>query len=308
MLDVITHNGPCDASSVVATVLIELAYNNVANVKRVNELPKYIDPNWIAVGIGRKTVWHDYDKKNPRYLNHAFPLGPSGLVWLELGDKILKRFGVASEAVGDIMTKAYEDFFAGIDAHYHHVKQLSAPFVGQNYKQSLSLPFCVDQINHATDDYDAAFSAASGAVKLMVKGYLRRLISETEAYFADVDMIQQAHADAYADMENRGYLILERHSSQVNRYLRQNDPLQYFKMVIMPSRDEQHWVIHTVDYRRQQYNTYVKVYSDKVTIHRNRHRAEADTLIDAVTAVEQSLDAYYQWENLGNRVWRYWVC
>ena len=190
-LRVVTHSETFHADEVCGVALLCLLFNDrelrVIRTRDQSLIDKIKDeqPTTIVIDVGQiynpEELFFDHHQKSfsekydPIY---NFPMSSSGLIWKKFGGDILEKY--KANNIRKVKDIAYKFFFAGIDANDNGVSYLIDPNSKTNYKQSLSLSFCISQLNTKgdSDEQDNAFLKAVGVAKVIIDGYLNTLVTD----------------------------------------------------------------------------------------------------------------------------------
>lgn len=209
-------------------------------------------------------------------------------VWRDKGTAIAERYN-ASEPVA-ILELAEKEFFSALD---------------DDAESSSGLKFALTCLLNA----DSRPFRAVNVAYACIDAYLTGVVERENAYIASFDDIFDAFSEHFFG-EDVGIMVVEREVStkHINRFLREIDPKQAVKIVVAPRNTD--WQVLTVNYRRQPYKTYVPItvlpMPDVAFVHRKQFCASATSREGAVALARQSMTEYLDWDNLPNRILRWW--
>lgn len=333
-LKVITHSGVFHCDEVTATALLCLLYDTAPtdaggrfsltrtrDAKAIRDAP----PGTFVVDVGQvcdpaaRRFDHHQRSFAERYApEYPFEMSSCGLVWRHCGEALLRTRYASGDGV-DVpraAAQAYKYFFAAIDAGDVGTPYLPSPNTPTNFREPLSLPFLVAQLNPAEDRAgdaarDAAFRDAVGAVMRFVDGYLRRLMARESNAAAEAPALRAALRAALARVlqGQGGVMVLDAKPETLTRFLRKHDPQQQVKFIVVP-RNAMQWQVWTVRYRHQDFNTYACLDGEEgaggvAFLHKGRHFAVCDSKEAAVALALRSQEAYLAWSNVPARLWRW---
>jgi uncharacterized UPF0160 family protein len=327
-LHIVTHSQTFHADEVCAVSLLSLLFP-----RSTIDLTRTRDAETIGnakTGTFVLDVGGVYDPETLRFDHHQssfndkyaeeffFPMSSCGLIWKHYGENILSEVYKAQGNTEGLAYTAYKYFFAGIDANDNGVAFLADPNKTEtNYKQPLSLSFCLSQLNlsgesRRTVAQDVAFMRATAVATDVIDGYLRTLVDRENAYEADLDMLDDAFGEVYYGNDDPSIMIIPRASDNVRRYLRTFDAGQIIKFIIAPRGDTE-WQIWTVNYHHKPFDTYVKIQREEDMpegsvkfVHKNRFIAVTHSQQAAVELAQRSMQNYRTWGNVPSRIYR-WV-
>lgn len=348
-IEVFTHSGRFHLDEMAAVALLSIAHGlpvtcrdgvrHTLHLTRTRDADvlaaAIVDPDAYVIDVGGlynpDQLCFDHHQRtfdeaySPRY---EFPMSSCGLIWRHVGPTVLQviaeKHGIEvtsdddDRALASLVDAAYATFFAGIDANDNgvkHVRQTVFP-VEFAYANGLALPGLVGSLNKLDPrEPDTAFLEGVGMLKTLVEAHLVGLLRTETEYAQHEAIIRDCLAagaspeilDLTTDFNDHPVHLVT--SASINRYLKRHDPGQTVKFTLVRHGNSKEIRVHTVNYRRRDFQTYVPITGQQTNtvtfVHKNRFLACCTTPEVAHSLAQQSLDNYYAVQNYPARLWRW---
>jgi len=302
------RDGPLTASELVAIALVRIAEDD--------EIQLVVNGSDSAVDNADYTVGYTHEPKAYRFGRHidstdrfdtvkaaldgeqppaasryTQPLRQAGHAWLHLGEYVLAALNVPTAVHATAIEMVYRHVIAEIESPSPAVARARTAL-------HRALPVVAE-----SDRIDVAMVLAS----ILLRALISKVVVDAVAWDADIEVVSTEHAAAVT--ASAEFMVLPRPSLIVNAYLRDADPRQTIKFIVFPTADDR-WVIHTVDYCHQRFQTYVPIVATAADpgvcrVHRHQHRAVVASLETAIDVVHEALEEYYAPSNFYSRMRRW---
>jgi uncharacterized UPF0160 family protein len=281
-----THSGCFHCDEVTATAMLKYLYDtdkstlSLIRTRDQQTLREFQeDPNTIVIDVG-----HVYDHEKRCYDHHQtsfnepleplepgtgkmIPLSSCGLIYRHYGHALIRK--AATELYPDIQfTEAYlkdiyDDFYKyfvlSIDAGDNGIEHTE----GWKLYHPVILPSTVANFNSDEPNNDekqtVAFQEAVQYCSLTFRKHLDSTIRRKKDYCKGLTHFTDAMTNTPADIQVDGILILK-HPIPVNQYLKEYDPSQHYKFIVVQSNEQ--WKLWTVNKKGKRFETLKSLISE----------------------------------------------